>query len=180
MQQSVSRVLLSVRILVAGLAVAVLGWAVAGRLPAAPINPASFKERFETAAKDAEVVGEVRVLAAACTATVGGGADPVTVTLEVSLQMLAPEKGPVKKGEVIVVWHQVPLPAGPGPRSYGYMAAVRQFPFTPGVKGSVALNYDKDHRRYIAMGGWVPEPNGAQIPSEVGKVFTAGDAAKSE
>jgi hypothetical protein len=180
MQQSVSRVVLSVRILVAGLAVAVLGWATAGRLPAAPINPAAFKERFEAASKDAEVVGEVRVLAAACTATEGGGGDPVTVTLQLSLQMLASDKGPVKKGEVVLVSHRVTLPAGPGPRAYGYMAALRQFPFTPGVKGSVALNYDKDHRRYIPVAGWVPEPNGAQIPSEVGKVFTAGDAAKGD
>jgi hypothetical protein len=180
MQQSVSRVVLSVRILVGSLAVAVVGLLAAGPLPAAPINPAAFKDRFEAASKDAEVVGEVRVLAAACTATEGGAGGPATVTLQVSLQMLAPEKGPVKKDEVIVVSHRVTLPAGPGPRAYGYMAALRQFPFTPGVKGSVALNYDKDHRRYVAVGGWVPEPNGAQIPSEVGKVFTAGDAAKGD
>jgi len=178
--KSPSRIVWSLRVLAAGLTVAVLCGALAGPLGAAPINPAAFKERFEGAAKTAEAVGEVRVLAATCTATEGGGGDPVTVTLQVSLQMLTPDHGPVKKGDVIVVSHKVTLPAGPGPRAYGYMAAVRQFPFTPGVQGNVALNWDKEHRCYRAVAGWVPEPNGAQIPSEVGKSFTAGDNAKAD
>ena len=91
--------------------------------------------------------------------------------------MLDAEKGPVKKNEVLVVSHQVELPSGPGPRSYGYMGALRRFPFTPGVKGDVALRWDKDRKGYVNVAGWVEMPNNASIPTEVGQAFVAGDAA---
>ncbi len=58
------------------------------------------------------------------------------------------------------------------------MAAQRQFPFTPGVKGNVALNWDKEKLVYVVVAGWVPEPNGAQIPTEAGKKIEVGDAEK--
>ena len=74
----------------------------------------------------------------------------------------------------------MPSPSGPGPGSYGYMGAVRRFPFTPGVQGSVALNWDKESRRYTNVAGWVPTPNNAAIPTEVGKAFVAGDTAPAK
>jgi hypothetical protein len=159
---------------------AILSVGVAAVALAAPINPAAFKDRYDEAKKNAEVAGQVRVLSAACTAIEGAEGEPKTVTLAVSLQILEADKGPVKKDEVVLVCHKVQLPSGPGPRAYGYMAAVRQFPFTPGVKGSAALRWDKEKRYYTAIAGWVPEPNGAAIPSEVGKVFSASDGGKSE
>jgi hypothetical protein len=141
---------------------------------AAPINPEVFKRQYEDATKDAEVVAQVRVVAAVCSEAVGEAKNRA-VTLQLSLQVLECEKGPVKKNDILVVSHQVTLPAGPGPLAYGYMAAVRKFPFTPGVKGSVALKWDKDRRNYTALAGWVPEPNGAAIPSEVGKAVSVSD-----
>src|SRR5262249_21367545 len=99
-----------------------------------------------------------------------------SVTLQVSLQVLESEKGPIKKNDVLVVTHKVNLPSGPGPGSYGYMGAVRRFPFTPGVEGQVALRWDKDARAYVVIAGWVPAPNNAAIPTEVGKAFVAGDS----
>ena len=148
-------------------------------LAAAPIPPNAFKDEFDKVKKDAEVVAQVRVLAAVCSETAGEGKNK-SVTLQVSLQVLDVEKGPVKKNEVLVVAHKVNLPSGPGPGSYGYMAAVRRFPFQPGVKGDVALNFDKAKRGYTVVAGWVPEPNDAAIPTEVGKAFVAGDAEKKK
>ena len=151
----------------------------ASQLIAAPINPEAFKKKFEDARKEAAVVAQVRVLAVVCTEVMGEGRDR-TASLQVSLQVLDSEKGAVKKNEVLVVPHKVHLPSGPGPGSYGFWAAVRQFPTTAGVKGSVALNWDKEHNRYTVVAGWVPEPNLAAtaIPTEVGKAYVAGDQAK--
>jgi hypothetical protein len=148
-------------------------------LTAAPINPEAHKRIYEEKSKTAEVVALVRVVAATCTEAEGEPGNRA-VTLQLSLQVLEVEKGPVKKNELLVVPHKVTLPAGPGPRSYGYMAALRQFPFPPGVKGHVALNWDKEKRTYTVVAGWVPEPVGsnAAIPTEVGKTFAAGDADK--
>jgi hypothetical protein len=143
-----------------------------GQLVGAPINPMAFKGRYEEARKGAEVVAQVRVVSAVCTEK---EKDAPTVTLQVALQVLDAEKGPAKKNDVIVITHKVSLPTGPGPRAYGYMSAVRQCPFEPGVKGSVALRWDKEQRRYQLIAGWVPEPNGAAIPREVGKAAVAGD-----
>lgn len=140
-----------------------------------PINPQVYKKEFEKAKAGADVVAKVRVLAAVCTEA--KGEKPRTVNLQVSLQVLDAEKGPVKKNEVLVVSHQVELPSGPGPRSYGYMGALRRFPFTPGVKGDVALRWDKDRKGYVNVAGWVEMPNNASIPTEVGQAFVAGDAA---
>lgn len=151
---------------------------VESRLAAAPINPAVYKREFEDARKGADVVAQVRVLAAACTAAAGGEGEPRTVTLQVALQVLKAEKGPVKDHDVVLVTRQVKLPTGPGPRSYGYMAEIRRFPFTPGVRGDVALRWDRERRCYVGVAGWVAEPNGAAIPSEPGKVFAAGDAGE--
>jgi hypothetical protein len=146
-------------------------------LTAAPVNPQVFKTMFDEKSKDAEIVAQVRVASATCT-EVKGEAPERMVTLQLALQVQGVEKGPVKKGEVITLTHKVTLPAGPGPRAYGYMAAQRQFPFTPGVKGSVALNWDKEKRVYVVVAGWVPDPNGAEIPTEVGKKVEAGDGEK--
>jgi hypothetical protein len=167
-------------VLLAGVAGAVAcGWTKGSILVGAPINPNAFKNKFDDAKKGADVVATVRVLSAVCTEAAGGaGPAGKTVTLQVSLQVLNAEKGPAKKNQVLVVSHKVTLPAGPGPRAYGYQAAVKQFPFTPGVKGSAALRWDKEKRCYAAIAGWVPEPNGAAVPSEVGKAYVAGDSAK--
>src|SRR5262249_40138722 len=141
--------------------------------------PQVFKQKYEQARKEAEVVAQVRVLAAVCTEAAGAGKKR-SVTLELSLQVLAAEKGPVKKNDVLVVRHPVSLPSGPGPGSYGYMARVRQFPFTPGVRGEVALRWDKASRRYAAVAGWVPEPNGRAIPTEAGQAYAEGDPVKAK
>jgi hypothetical protein len=147
----------------------------AARVAAQPINPQVYKKKFDEVKKDADVVGQVRVLAAVCTETAGQG-KAKSVTLQLALQVLEVEKGPIKKNDVLVVSRKVNLPAGPGPGMYGYMGAVRQFPFTPGVKGDVALRWDKEHRTFSVVAGWVPMPNNAAIPREVGQAFVAGDA----
>jgi hypothetical protein len=153
------------------LAVTALG--VAGLATAQPINPEVYKKQFEEARKDAEVVAKVRVLGAVCTAVEGEGKAKM-VTLHVSLQVLDSDKG-CKKNDVLVVTHKVTLPSGPGPGSYGWMGAIRRFPFQPGVEGDVALKWDKDARIYTAIAGWVPTASNAAIPTEVGKAYTAGD-----
>jgi hypothetical protein len=153
----------------------------ANRLWAAPVNPAAFKEAFDAAKKDADVVADVRVVAVVCSEVAAGeGDNPTTVTLQVVLLVEKSEKGTFKKNEVVTVTHKVALPTGPGPRAYGYMAATRKFPFQPGVKGSVALQWKKDDRAYTALAGWVPDPNGAEIPKEVGKVAVAAEEVKSK
>lgn len=138
---------------------------------ASPVNPEVFHEAFNDAKKDADVVADVRVLTVVCTEAKDG-----FVTLQVALQMLSVEKGPVKKNEIVVVSHRVGLPIGPGPGTYGYMAALHRFPFTPGVNGSVALHWDKDSNRYVAVSGWVAEPNNEEIPKEVGKALSAKES----
>src|SRR6266487_5705807 len=87
-----------------------------GRLAAQPLNPQVFKKQFEEAAKTAEVVAQVRVLAAVCTDFEMQG-KARTTTLQVSLQVLQSDKGPLKKHEVVVVSRKVSLPSGPGPGS---------------------------------------------------------------
>jgi hypothetical protein len=151
----------------------------AARVAAQPINPEVHRKKFEEASKTAEVVAKVRVLAAVCTAVEGEGK---SVTLQLALQVLESEKAPVKKNDVLVVSHKVTLPAGPGPKSYGYMGALRQFPFTAGGEGSVALRWDKDARSYAAVAGWVPTapPLNAPVPTEVGKAYVAGDTPKGK
>ena len=148
-----------------------------GRLAAGPINPKVFKTKFDKAAKEADLVASVRVLAAVCTGKTGA-AKGGTVNLELALQVLKVERGKAKKNEVLVLAHKITLPAGPGPRSYGYWAALRQFPCTPGVHGEVALLWDKETRRYTVVAGWVESPNmnPTALPAEVGKAYTAGDA----
>ena len=155
-----------------------LTFVLAGQVAAAPVNPEAFKQAFENAKKDAEVVVDVRVVAVVCSDVAGEADKPTTVTLQVALQVEKIEKGPVKKNDLIVVSHKVALPTGPGPKSYGYMAAVRQFPFTPGVRGSAALKWDKDQKAYVVLAGWVPEPNNAAIPKEVGKIAVAAEEEK--
>jgi hypothetical protein len=158
------------------LVAALVGTAVLGtaaRTDAQPINPQVFKKKFEAARKEAEVVARARVLATACTEAAAGKGGPVT--LQVALHLLDSEKGPAKKGDVLVVTHKVRPPAGPGPRAYGYMSALRQFPFTPGVQGDVALRWDNERRAYVVVAGWVETPNNAPIPLEAGKAYVAGD-----
>jgi hypothetical protein len=151
-----------------------------GPLSAQPINPKVYEKKYEEAAKDAEVVAKVRVLAAVCSAVEGEG-KAKTVTLQVSLQVLDGKKG-IKNNEVVVVTHKVTLPAGPGPGSYGYMGAVRQFPFVPGVEGFVAMRWEKDGRTPVVIAGWVPtaSANPADIPTEVGKAYVSGDLPKTK
>jgi hypothetical protein len=147
-----------------------------GDAQAQAINPEVFRKKYEEASKTAEVVAKVRVLAAVCTAVEGEGKGK-TVTLKLSLQVLESDKASAKKNDVLVVVHKVRLPAGPGPGSYGYMGALRQFPFPPGVEGLVALNWDKDARTHVVVAGWVPTAPAlnAAIPTEVGKAYVAGD-----
>ena len=59
------------------------------------------------------------------------------------------------------------------------MGEIRRFPFVPGVKGAVALNWNKDRRGYVAVAGWVEQPNDnpSAVPTMVGQAFVAGDAA---
>jgi hypothetical protein len=142
-------------------------------MAAAPIPPTAFKDRYEEARKEAEVVAQVRVVSAVCTEAAGETVPP-TVTLQLALQVLDAEKGPVKKNDVIVISRKVSLAAGAGPGAYGFMAAVQQCPFDPGVEGSVALRWDKEQRRYQLIAGWVPGRNGDAIPREVGKAAVAG------
>jgi hypothetical protein len=154
-----------------------LGWTGGGaRVAAGPINPKAYKIRFDKERANAEVVASVRVLATVCTERTGQGKKGA-VTLELALQVLDVEKGPVKKNDVIVIKHKVNLPAGPGPGSYGYWGALRQFPCTAGVQGDVALRWDKEGRRYAVVAGWVASPNmnPTALPTEVGKAFVAGD-----
>jgi hypothetical protein len=150
--------------------------AVAATAVGAPINPQVYKTAYDDKSKNADVVVQVRVASAVCTEAAGEQPNRM-VTLKLGLQVLEVEKGAVKKGDVISVAHKVTLPAGPGPRAYGYMAAQRQFPFTPGVRGYAALNFDKEKSTYSVVVGWVPDPNGAAIPTEVGKKIEA-DAEK--
>jgi hypothetical protein len=106
----------------AAVALAAYGWLGGdARVGAQPINPKVFKQQFEDACKDAEVVAVVRVLSASCTETAGQG-KPRSVTLELALQVVRSEKGPVKQGDILVVSHKVTLPAGPGPKMYGSWA----------------------------------------------------------
>jgi hypothetical protein len=143
---------------------------------AAPINPEAHKVEFNEKKKDAEIVAQVRVVSVVCSA-VGEGEKAKPLTLQVALQVLAVEKGSLKKNDVVVVSHTVTPPAGPGPGAYGYMAAIRRFPFTPGVVGDVALNWDKEKRAYVGVAGWVAEPNNTPIPMEVGKAMGLGEKA---
>jgi len=151
----------------------------AARLQAQAINPEVFKREFEQARQNGEVVARVRVIAAVCADMMSQG-KAKTVTLNVCLQVLNVEKGSLKKNDVVLVRHNVTLPSGPGPGTYGYMGAVRRFPFTPGVHGDVVLRWDNDQRRYVPVAGWVAEPNGAAIPAEIGQVFVAPDASKGK
>jgi hypothetical protein len=163
-------------------AVAMFGLLIgASRVAAQPVNPKVHQAAFEKAKADAELVAKVRVLAAVCTATMGEG-KAKSVTLQVSLQLLDVEKGAAKKNDVLVVSHKVNLPAGPGPGMYGYWGAVHRFPFVPGVKGEVALKWDKEGRHYAVVSGWVAEPNRSvsAIPTEAGKAYVAGDTAAKE
>jgi hypothetical protein len=158
------------------IAVAAAAWGDPAPLAAQPVDAKLYREQYEKLSKNAELIAKVRVLAAVCTAVDSEG--PVkTVTLQLSLQVLDSEKG-AKKNDVLVVARKVTLPAGGGQNAYGYMSAVRQFPFIPGVEGSMALRWDKDTRAWVAVAGWVPtavSTNPAEIPSEVGKAYVAGD-----
>jgi hypothetical protein len=90
-------------------------------------------------------------------------------------------KGPAKKNDVLGVTYKVNLPSGPGlPGVYGYMATVRQFTFTTGVKGNVALDWDMEKRQNVGVAGWVQEPNlnTKALPREVGQAMAASDPAK--
>ena len=155
-------------------AVTLTGLILAGAAQAQAINPQMFKKKFDEVKKDAELVAEVRVLTAVCTETSGEG-KAKAVTLQLALQVLDCEKGPAKKNEILTVSRTVNLPSGPGPGMYGYQSAQRQFPFTPGVKGNVALRWDKEHRIYSVLAGWVPDINNAEIPREVGAVKSASE-----
>ena len=156
----------------------VLLFVVMGASPAGTYNPQYYKEKFDEAKKKAEVVADVRVLSAVCTESAAAGQ---RLTLQLSLQVLESAKGPAKKNDVLVVSYKVKLPSNAGiPALYGYMAEVHRFPFTPGVKGNVALNWDKEKRQYVVVGGLVQEANlnTKALPREVGQAKTASEPAK--
>ncbi len=166
---------------VAVLAVLACGWGGDARLAAQAINPIVHKKAYEKAAETAEVVAKVRVLSAVCTDyQVQGKAR--SATLQVTLQVLESDKGPLKKNDAVVVTRRVMLPAGPGPGMYGWVGEVHRFPFVPGVKGQVALNWDREKRAYVPLAGWVEQPNrnAALVPTTVGKAFVAGDAPEKK
>jgi hypothetical protein len=149
----------------------------AGWLYAPPVDPKTFAEIFEKAKKNAEVVAEARVLTVVCTDVKKEGDKVRSLTLEVALQILAVEKGPVKKNQIVVVTRQLEIPLNPVFAAGVYWAeAIRQFPLTPGVKGDIALRWDKEGRAYVAVSGWVAKPNGAEIPKEVGKAISATES----
>ena len=165
-------------ILVSGILAAFTWTAGNVHLAAQPINPQVYKVKFDEAQKTAEVVAQVRVVAVTCTEVAGEGKSK-SVNLQVSLQLLTSDKGPLKKDEMVVVTRMVRLPSGPGPGSYGYMGEIRKFPFVPGVKGQVALNQAKDKKGYVPVAGWVEMPNGnpSAIPTTVGKAIAADDTS---
>ena len=142
-------------------------------LYAAPVNPAAFQAKFDAAKKDADVVADVRVITVVCTEAKKEDDKVRSVTLQVAMQVLTVEKGPVKKNEIVVVSREVHFVgrSRPGGCTASMAEVTQQFPFTPGVKGSVALRWDKEGRAYAAVAGWVPEPNNdsRDIPKEVGK-----------
>ena len=144
---------------------------------AQPIDAEVFKQRFEAARKDADVVAAVQVLSVGCS-NVGGDERRKTATLQIALLVLENQRGTVARGDVLVVSHTLPLPTGPGPGLHDHLAALRQFPSTPGAKGVVALRWNQDARRYTPIAGWVPEPNHAAIPKELGQVFVWNDTSK--
>jgi hypothetical protein len=159
------------------LALAAVAWAgMPGRVAAQAINPKAFKERFDKARQTADVVADVRVVAAACTSAEDAGGGTRKVTLELCLHVLKAEKGPAKSGELLLVTHQVSWNSGPKPVAlYGRQGTLRSFPCVAGVRGEVALRWDEQRRCYTSVAGWVPElPKGAP-PTEAGKVTTAAE-----
>jgi hypothetical protein len=159
---------------------ALLGGALAlacpGGLPAGPINPKVYQQQFERARAKADVVAEVRTLAAACTKAEKGEGGSTKLTLELCLHVLKSEKGPARAGEILVVTHHLPnWSSRPGPPAlYARMAMLRMFPCVPGAKGQVALRWSPKSRTYESIAGWVPEPpGGASPPLEAGKAAVA-------
>ena len=135
------------------------------------MDPEAQHHVFEKAKAGAEVVAEVRAIAAVCT-----DVKDQKVNLQVVLQVISVDKGPIKKNDVVVVSRIVRLPEGLGPGSYGYWGETHAFPFEPGTKGEVALKWDKESRAYVELSGWVKESSHAEIPKEVGRVVSAAES----
>jgi len=156
-------------------AVAMMGMAgEVGSQEKAPLGVAVFAEGFKRAKKDSDVVAEVRTLAVVCTDAKKQGEEVVGVTLQLAMQVVAAEKGPIKNHEIIIVEFRLePLVTVlPPVRNAGEF----RFPYTPGVTGSVALRWDEKRRVYVGIAGWVGNPNYAKIPLEVGKAITATES----
>lgn len=152
----------------------------------------SLRKSLDKAKADADIVVEVRVLNVVCTEARKEEGKLKSVVIQIAMQVRAVEKGPIKKNEIVVVSRQVETPQVvafnsyiPSPKKqfdvlngktvYPGMGGRRDFPLAPGVKGSVALRWDKESRAYIAVAGWVTEPNAEGIPVEVGKALSAKD-----
>ncbi len=156
----------------------------------------SVRKTYEKAKQSADVVAEVRVLTVVCTAARKDKDGKLkSVTLQIAMQVLAVEKGNVKKNEIAVVSRDVETPQiltgkpgyipGPpktvdllnGKNGYPNIGFDRHFPMAPGVKGHVALRWDEGSRSHVPIAGWVTETSTSDIPVEVGKAFSLKDEA---
>jgi hypothetical protein len=153
----------------------------------------SRREAFEKAKGDAEVVVEVRVLTTLCTKAHRTDGKLTLGTIQIAMQVLSVEKGAVKKHEIVVVSRDVDtpqiitpkgyIPAPPkqidvlnGKPIYPGLGANRDFPLAPGVKGNVALRWNKETRLYAGVAGWVTEPNEEGVPVEERKSLSVKDS----
>jgi hypothetical protein len=153
----------------------------------------SLRDAFEKAKGDGEVVVEVRVLSVLCKMAHRTDGKLASVTIQIAMQVLSVEKGAVKKNDIVVVSRDVDTPQMVTPKSYipappkqvdvlngksiyPGLGANRDFPLAPGVKGNVALRWNKEARVYAGVAGWVAEPNGEGIPVEEGKSLSVKDS----
>lgn len=152
----------------------------------------SVRKKYEAAKEAGDVVIEVRVLTVVCSAARKDDDDKLkSVTLQIAMQVLSVEKGPIKKNEIVVVSRDVETPqivtikhynTGTkqvdmlnGKNVYPNIGYSPQFPLAPGAKGNVTLRWDVDRRVYVPTAGWLIEPSPDGIPVEVGKALSAKD-----
>jgi hypothetical protein len=148
----------------------------------------SLQKGFKKAKATADVVAEVRVVTVVCTEAQKKDNKLNSVTVQIAMQILEVEKGPIKKNEIVVVSRRVETPQElvaqgyiPGAKRtvdvldgksiYPNVGMSRDFPLAPSVKGHVALTWDKEARAYVPLAGWVTEPRPEGVPVEVGKAI---------